>query len=616
MQFITIPLGWILQLGYLITGSFGLAILFFAFVSKAITFPLALAMQKNSIALLKIQPKMDYITRTHYGDRDRINEEQYQLFKQEHYSPFSGLWPLIAQMVLLVGMVNVIYDPFKHLPELADSFFLGLDLNVRQSQLPVMLVLPFLSGLSNLALCLVQNRLNPAQRRMRFWGKWGMSIFMISFSVYFPFVTQAAIGLYWFYSNILGIFVALATNAMLNPKKLVAPELLLPPPKIGKEEKARLRSERLELAKLEKSAIERFYSDSGSKLVFYSISGGQHKFYSEIIDYILGHSDIVVHYVTNDPKDPLLSSAPEKLKAYYVGEKRAIRFMLTLKAKVVVMTAPNLQQYHLKRSIADIGIEYVYTWHHFTSLMILREGALDHFDTVFCVGPHQIEEIRRTEQLYNLKKKKLVKVGYGQMDKLARLHSAGSGRNSPAQILVAPSWSDDNLFESCLDEIVSGLKKGGYKIVIRPHPEYRKRFPENWDSIKSKYRNDTVIDEVFASQETIYQSDLVITDWSSIAYEYAYCTKRPVLFVNTAMKVMNSDFEKLGVKPLDVIIRSEVGASIDKDKLSELPAVVSELLNNPEKYRQSIESSFSKWLFHPGRSGEAGGEYLINAMKG
>ncbi|MDR2750690.1 MAG: CDP-glycerol glycerophosphotransferase family protein, partial [Clostridiales bacterium] len=382
-----------------------------------------------------------------------------------------------------------------------------------------------------------------------------------------------------------------------------------------KEDRIREKTRKAELSKLEESCISQFYSTDDKKLVFYSVSGGQYKFYSEIIEYVLSHSDLIIHYVTNDPNDPLLSNSPKNLKAYYVGEKRAIRFMLTLKAKVVVMTATNLQQYHLKRSIADIDIEYVYTWHNFTSLIILREGAVDHFDTVFCVGPHQIDEIRRTEQLYNLKKKKLVKVGYGQLDKLTRLYNADSGTNSPPQILIAPSWSEDNLFESCLDQVISELKKGNYKIIIRPHPEYRKRFPENWEAIKNGYKNSVIIDEEFSTQDTIYKSDLLITDWSSIAYEYAFCTKRPVLFINTAMKVMNSNFDKLGIEALDVTLRREVGANIDTDKLSEIPAIVSELLSNPGKYQQSIENSISKWLFHPGRSGEAGGEYLISVMK-
>ena len=33
------------------------------------------------------------------------------------------------------------------------------------------------------------------------------------------------------------------------------------------------------------------------------------------------------------------------------------------------------------------------------------------------------------------------------------------------------------------------------------------------------------------------KADLLITDWSSIGYEYAYTTKKPVIFINTPMKM-------------------------------------------------------------------------------
>jgi len=615
---LTYPLGKVLQLGYAITGSYGLAILFFALAAKIITFPLTLLAQKNSIRLIQIQPELEYIKRVHYGDKNRIHEEQYELYKRERYSPVSGLLPLLVQLLLLIGMVNVIYQPQKHIARLTanELFFFGIDLSVRPStdNLPVFVLLPLLSGLSSYILCLIQNRLNPAQRRMSFWGKWGMSIIIIAFSLYFPVVMQSAVGLYWFFSNTLSIAVAFCANAVYNPKKLVAAQLLVPPPKISREDRIKRKLLRQHQAELESVSVKRFYSsDNSDKLVFYSVIGGQYKYFSEIIDYLLVNTKIVVHYVTNDFDDHLLTQKRERLEVYYIGEKRAITFMLTLKAKMVVMTAPNLQQYHIKRSVVCPDIEYVFTYHHFTSLMLLREGALDHFDTVFCVGKHQIEEIRRTEQLYGLPQKKLVKVGYGQIDKLLRMYSAmPKVEHKAPQVLIAPSWSERNILDSCLDEIVKHLA-GKYKLIVRPHPEYIRRFPEKWQSLMSKYNNENLLFDLdFLSNNSIYQSDILITDWSNIAYEFSYCTKKPTVYINTPMKVMNSEYNKLGIEPLDITLRSKLGVSVDIDKLNRLPEIIEDMRNNPEKYSMSIESTFADYLFHPGRSGEAAGKYIAS----
>ena len=48
----------------------------------------------------------------------------------------------------------------------------------------------------------------------------------------------------------------------------------------------------------------------------------------------------------------------------------------------------------------------------------LRKGAIDSYDTIFCVGKHHVNEILETEKIYNLKPKKLVEYGFGRLDTL------------------------------------------------------------------------------------------------------------------------------------------------------------------------------------------------------
>jgi YidC/Oxa1 family membrane protein insertase len=546
----------------------------------------------------------------------------YELYKQEKYSPLSGVWPMLIQLVLLFGMVFVIRNPGRYLSGIQYStLFLGTDLKQIPSNTVTVLTLVCLSGASSYLLCLLQNRLNPAQRTQPFWGRWGLSLVIIAFSVYFPVVMQGGIGLYWFYSNALGIAAAFAANAVYNPEKYVSAELLKPPPKLSREEKSANLAEKHRLKSLEEDSIARWNAGKEHNLVFYSVSGGQYKYFSEIADYVMKNSDIVIHYITNDADDKLLANDNPRLKAYYIGQRRIISFMLRLEARIVLMTAPNLQQYHIKRSVADPGIEYIFTWHHFTSLIMLREGAVDYFDTVFCVGEHQIDEIRRTEQLYKLPQKRLVKVGYGQMDILLRMYKAmPKVKNDPPQILIAPSWSVDNILDTCLDDIIGSLF-GKYKVIIRPHPEYIKRFGEKWQAICDKYAAaaNVHLDGDFGSQDSIFRSDVLITDWSNITFEYSYCTKHPTIYINTPMKVMNGRYTELGIEPIDISLRKEIGVNIELSELNTLHVIVEDILQKlteaPEKYTDSIDSALAPYLYYPGRSGEAGGKYLIKRIK-
>ena len=53
-------------------------------------------------------------------------------------------------------------------------------------------------------------------------------------------------------------------------------------------------------------------------------------------------------------------------------------------------------------------------------------------------------------------------------------------------------------------------------------------------------------------------ADLVITDWSGIGMEYSLATTKPTLYINTKMKVINKDYEKINTKTLDIIIRNKI----------------------------------------------------------
>ena len=107
------PLGYIIYLAYRLTGSYGLAILIFAAATKAVLFPVNALTHRNAIRLLNIQPTLNAVKRRHAGDKDRINEAQYELFKEEKYSLFVGLAPLFIQLFLIIGVMQVMYHRYS-----------------------------------------------------------------------------------------------------------------------------------------------------------------------------------------------------------------------------------------------------------------------------------------------------------------------------------------------------------------------------------------------------------------------------------------------------------------------------------------------------------------------
>ena len=416
-------------------------------------------------------------------------------------------------------------------------------------------------------------------------------------------------------------------NWAINPKKYVDYEDLEESKKelaalegIGGNSGKKKLFEKNPYAKREKADYKRFFSVVNKHLVFYSENNGFYKYYAGMIEYILKNTNIVIHYITSDPDDSIFKKAEEnsRIKAYYIGEKKLITLMMKLDADVVVMTMPDLENYHIKRSYIRKDIEYIYIPHGMDSLnMTMRTGSMDHFDTVFCTGKHQKEEIEKTEKVYELPKKNLVEWGYCLLDSMRDDYNKMEKKVSDVKsILIAPSWQKDNIVDSCLDELLDNLKGHGYKITVRPHPQHVRHMPERMQQLKDRFANDDDIEiqTDFSSNSTVFEADMMITDWSGICYEYAYTTCKPVLFIDTPMKVMNPEYEKIGVEPINIWMRDSIGASLKPDEMDRIPEVVDQILKHTEDYKQKIDEFVHEYVYNLGNSAQVGADYIINAV--
>ena len=108
---------------------------------------------------------------------------------------------------------------------------------------------------------------------------------------------------------------------------------------------------------------------------------------------------------------------------------------------------------------------------------------------------------------------------------------------------------------------------------------------------------------------------MVITDWSGIAFEFAYATKKPCLFINTPKKVMNPEYDRIPCVPVEVSLRDKLGISLEEEQAGTADEAVRRLLEHAGDYRLSIEKAMEENLFHPGHSAEIVNRYIIEAVE-
>lgn len=677
LYYICIPLGYLMKWCWMLVGNYGWAIILFTLATKLVLLPLSVWIHKNSIQMVKIQPEINFLKANHYGDMDTIAEEQSKLFKKHKYRPMLSLIPLVAQIVLLLGVVQIIYHPLDylfaidpaHVAELAeicgidtasssyqlelieaikggaldgiknsvspliqsfDGEFLGFNLSTVPSEVwGIYVLMPIIAGLSSWLMCFTQNLSNVLQHEQSKLNQHGMTILSVGISLYLGIGVPAGIAWYWVASNIFSIIQMYILNAVINPKKYVDYDAL------ERSRKALADIEALEHGKgkdpnyrenraREKKDYKRFFSVVNKHLVIYSEKSGFYKYFEAVINELLARSNIVIHYITNDPNDAIFALAEQqpRIKPYYIGLKKMIPLMMKAEADIIVMTTPDLDKYYIKRSIMKKDIEYVYIPHDMMSIhMGFREGALDAFDTIFCVGPHAIREIRATEEVYKLPAKKLVEFGYPLADKLieaGKAERAAHVAGPRKEILIAPSWQEDNLLDSCIDSLIESLYCDEYHLTVRPHPEYVKRYSARMQAITEKY--DHLVGEGltfeldFTANKSVYSADLLITDWSGIALEYCFATRRPAIFVNTKIKCMNPNWEKINCMPTEIALRDVVGVSVDKDKLSQARDIAEDLFARADEFEIKIGEVLESHIYNQGKAGQVGANYLLSSL--
>ena len=353
---------------------------------------------------------------------------------------------------------------------------------------------------------------------------------------------------------------------------------------------------------------------SYKKVVFYSESFQDWHHLKPLLNALLDE-DIAVTYVTSDDKDPGLLKLSKKYRSIYIGKGFfRILFFQFLRAKLLILTMMDLNNFELKRSMHPV--HYVYIFHSLTSThMVDTEKSFDHYDTIFCAGPHQKKEIELREKNKDLKAKNLIPYGYPRIEKLIQLSS--KPKNEKKVILLAPTWGEQSIINLMGMEICSIIINQGYSLILRPHHETIKRSPQLVDEIENKYSHLETFRLVreMGDAESLLQSDLLICDWSGTAIEYAFGLEKPVIFIDIPPRVRNPNWREIQSEPLEMSIREKVGRVICPSKLDELPSSISQLLNEDQISSSLIKSLREEFIYNLSDSEIIGREEIKKLLK-
>lgn len=172
--------------------NYGLAIILMTIIVKALLYPLTKKQIESTKAMMAMQPKMKAIQEKYKNDKQRLNMELANLYKEEKVNPLAGCLPLLVQMPIMIGIFYGIRD-FSYV---GPSNFLWMQ---SISNPDPYYILPVLSSLTTF----IQSKqtmpdTSSPQNKM-------MLYFMPLFIGYISFSFPGGLVLYWVVMNLMQI---------------------------------------------------------------------------------------------------------------------------------------------------------------------------------------------------------------------------------------------------------------------------------------------------------------------------------------------------------------------------------------------------------------------------
>jgi YidC/Oxa1 family membrane protein insertase len=324
-----------------------------------------------------------------------------------------------------------------------------------------------------------------------------------------------------------------------------------------------------------------------------------------------------IAYVTSQADDPRLEAPPEGVSAFYIRDL-VPQFLPKVDSPVFVTTMPDLDRFHVKRPRASTC---VYLFHSLNSThMAYRTGAFDAYDVLGTTGPYQKRELEARYAAIGKTGYRLAEVGYYKLDRIAEgYRTYRTAHPSETTVLIAPSWGEHNLLAACGADLVESVASQGFRTVVRPHPAFfesiypagkgivedlRRRFGE---------RENVIFETSITSESSFYEAAVMISDWSGAAFEYAFGTERPVLFVDVEPKVMNPGWGSFGMIPFEERVRADVGRVLDPVESSRAGAVAALLVGQAPVWTDRIRAARTREVYNFG-SAAAAGAALVDSL--
>ncbi len=332
----------------------------------------------------------------------------------------------------------------------------------------------------------------------------------------------------------------------------------------------------------------------------------------------LENRGVECEYFTMDKNDPSLSCDYKHIHPSFIGEgNKAFAKLNMLKANVLFTTTPGLDVFQWKRS-PNVD-KYLHIYHAVDEGAGYRMFGMDFFDSILMASQFQVDTVRSLEKMRREAPKDIQIVGSPYLDDLdrkAKNYVADKKNPEDKVVLLAPSWGESSILSKFGDEMLDALVKTGYHIIVRPHPQSKIVEKEVLDPLLEKYPESDQIewDNNNDGFPSLSRADIMISDFSSVVFDFALIFNKPVIFADT-------DFDK---SPYDAAwfdedlwrlrVLDQMGVSLKQEDFPRMKELIKELTEN-DRFGEGREKLREQLWAKRGESAKNIADYLEEQLK-
>ena len=145
--------------------------------------------------------------------------------------------------------------------------------------------------------------------------------------------------------------------------------------------------------------------------------------------------------------------------------------------------------------------------------------------------------------------------------------------------------------------MIESLLKTGYRIIIRPHPQSLTSDKNIMDSLRKEYPDNEYLTWNYDNDnfEVLRKSDVMISDFSGVIFDYAFIFNKPVIYADTSFDPGPYDASWLDRKLWIFETLPKVGVELKEEDLTDLKSIIDATVESDELKKSRIEAKDSGW---------------------